>query len=281
MRPLLLLPLLGACATGSTFSSGVGDKLLKHPPYYAGTAPAAADTSRVAHLPIGFQHRSQPPMFEPKGDTWMPIAALLADLTAYLDSLGISTRLANPPVRGTPPDVRFSCEGETIGSEVECTKEDGAPGRDEMRLSVGRPSSDWVGSAASAMDSAGAGSLLVITLEIGQYRVGQREFLGAKQVELGTNHKVGVPWLTSVETPVEVLQLTGARVRADGQAQRIGAEGILARPTGLLLNAIGAQAIISEQDVEKARSARREDLPGKPLVWQVALRELVRGLIGR
>ena len=150
-----------------------------------------------------------------------------------------------------------------------------------MRPAVGRPSSDWVASAAAAMDSARAGSLLVITLEIGQYRVSQRQFLGAKQVELGTKHVVGVPWLTSVETPVYVLQLTGARVRADGQAQRIGAEGILARRTSLPISAIGGQALVSDEEIEKARSARRDDLPGQPLVWQVALRELVRGLIGR
>jgi hypothetical protein len=282
MRAILLLPLLGACATGSTYRSGVGDKLLKHPPYYAGTAPAAADTSHIAHLPVGWQGGStQPPIFEPKGYAGTAIAALLADLTAYLDSLGISTRLANPPVRGTPPDVRFSCEGETVGSQVECARGDTALHRDEMRLAVGRPSSDWVASAAAALDSARAGSLLVITLEIGDYRVYQSSLFGAKQVELGTKHVVGIPWLTSLETPVQVLQLTGARVRADGQAQRIGAEGILARRTSLPISAIGAQAIITDKDIEKARSARREDLPGQPLVWQVALRELVRGLIGR
>ena len=176
MRYLVWTLLIGACATGSTYRSGVGDKLLEHPPYYAGNMPAA-DTSRIAHLPVGWQRGSmQPPMFEPKGDTGTPVAALLADLTAYLDSLGISTRLANPPVRGTPPDVRFNCEGETIGSEVNCTVSDGATGRDDivMRLAVGRPSSDWVASAAAAMDSARAGRLLVITLEIGDYRLHQR-----------------------------------------------------------------------------------------------------------
>jgi hypothetical protein len=280
MRLLVFTLWIGACATGSTYRSGVGDKLLEHPPYYAGSTPAA-DTSRVAHLPVGYQRGStQPPIFEPKGDAGTPIAAFLADLTAYLDSLGITTRLAQVPARGTPPDVRFSCEGQTVGSQEECTTGDG---RDDivMHLAVGRPSSDWVASAAAAMDSARAGSLLVITLEIGQYRVRQRGVLGEKDVELGTKHVVSIPWLTSLETPVQVLQLTGARIGRDGQAQRIGAEGILARRTSLPISAIGGQALISDAEVEKARSARREDLPGQPLAWQVALRELVRGLIGR
>ena len=139
MRLLMLTLATGACATGSTYRSGVGDKLLEHPPYYAGIAPTA-DTSRVAHLPVGYQRGStQPPMFEPEGDAGTPVAALLADLTAYLDSLGISTRLANPPVRGTPPDVQFSCQGETVGSLENCASGDEATGRDDivMRLAVG------------------------------------------------------------------------------------------------------------------------------------------------
>lgn len=284
MRYLFLTLLVGACATGSTYRSGVGDKLLEHPPYYAGPAPAA-DTARIGHLPIGYQRGStQAPIFEPKSDAGTPIAAFIADLNAYLDSLGLTTRIAGAPARGTPPDVRFSCETDPAGPDDECSMGgEGALGRDDivMHLAVGRPSSDWVQSAAATMDSARVGSVLVVTLEIGQYRVRQRGVLGEKEVELGTKHVVSIPWLTSLETPVQVLQLTGARVGRDGRAQRIGAEGILARRTTLPISAIGGQALIADAEVEQARNARREDLPGQPLVWQVALRELVRGLIGR
>ncbi|HET9386411.1 MAG TPA: hypothetical protein VFO67_14835 [Gemmatimonadales bacterium] len=285
MRSLVLTVLIGACATGSTYRSGVGDKLLEHPPYYAGSAPApAADTARVGHLPVGYQRGStQSPIFEPENTSGTPVAAFIAELTAYLDSLGLTTRIATAPARGTPPDVRFSCETDPAGPDDECAVGEGAIGRDDivMHLAVGRPSSDWVQDAAAAMDSARAGSMLVITLEIGQYRVRQRGLVGAKEVELGTKHVVGIPWLTSLETPVQVLQLTGARVGRDGRAQRIGAEGILARRTSLPISAIGGQALISDAEVEQARTARREDLPGQPLVWQVALRNLVRGLSGR
>lgn len=284
MRILILTVLVGACATGSTYRSGVGDKLLEHAPYYAGPAPAA-DSARIGHLPVGYQRGStQSPIFEPQNKSGTPIAAFLADLSAYLDSLGLTTRVAMVSARGTPPDVRFSCETEPAGPDDECaTGGEGALGRDDvvMHLAVGRPSSEWVQSAAAAMDSALVGSLLVITLEIGQYRLRQRGVLGQKEVELGTKHVVSIPWLTSLETPVPVLQLTGARVGRDGQAQRIGAEGLLARRTSLPISAIGGQALISDAEVEQARNARRDDLPGQPLVWQVALRELVRGLIGR
>ena len=62
---------------------------------------------------------------------------------------------------------------------------------------------------------------------------------------------------------------------------RIGAEGLLARRTPFAVSALGAQALISDEDVEKVRTARRDDLPGKPLVWQEALKSLVAQLSGK
>jgi len=38
---------------------------------------------------------------------------------------------------------------------------------------------------------------------------------------------------------------------------------------------------IRNGDIERLRTLRRDDLPGQPLVWQVALRTLVSQLTGR
>jgi len=92
---------------------------------------------------------------------------------------------------------------------------------------------------------------------------------------------VELPWLTSLETPVSVLQLTGALVGRDGRAVRIGAEGLLAKRTGLVASAFGLQALLSDEDVQQLRTTRRDDLAGRPLVWQAALRSLVAELTGR
>ena len=89
-----------------------------------------------------------------------------------------------------------------------------------------------------------------------------------------------VPWLTSLDTPAHVLQITGALVGRDGRAIRIGAEGLFARRTPLLVSSIGAQAQLSDDDVERVRTLRRDELPGRPLAWQAAIRELVRQLTG-
>ena len=62
---------------------------------------------------------------------------------------------------------------------------------------------------------------------------------------------------------------------------RIGAEGLMARRSNLVTSALGAQRLISDEDIEKLRTLRRDDLPGQPLVWQTALRSLVAQLTGR
>lgn len=278
-----LAALAGGCATGSTYRGGVSDKLLERGPFYTGPGRDPIDSSPIGHFPVVYQRGStQAPIFEPGGGAGSPIATLLAEMTAYLDSLRVTESLV--AVRtGTPPDVRFSCETDPAGLEDECATGDGALGRGDIRmlLAVGRPSADWVTTAQSRMALSGVGTAIAITLEIGQYRLGQRGLRGDKEVELGTENVVSLPWLTSLETPVPVLQLTGALVGRDGQPLRIGAEGLIARRTSLPLSAIGAQALITDQEVEQARTARRTDLPGQPLAWRVALRHLVRGLAER
>jgi hypothetical protein len=150
-----------------------------------------------------------------------------------------------------------------------------------MRLAVGRPSEEWRSAARSALEQRGAQHALVITLEVGQYWVTKTGWLNRKSIALGTNYSMPLPWLTSLETPVNVLQLTGALMDRDGLAVRIGAEGLLARRTSLVMSGLGAQALISDDDVRQLRTQRREDLSEQPLVWKVALRQLVTDLTGQ
>lgn len=267
----------GCASTGATFGSGVGDRFLEHAPWYAG---APAGDSAIAYLPITYQRGgSHSAMFDPAAAVGSPMAALLADMNAYLDSLSALPRLDTVPT-GTPPDVHFGCELDVGG---DCSNGPAAPfeyGEPRMRLAVGRPAPDWTAALAGALEKQGAARALVITLEVGQYWPRQTNWRGSKAVELGTNHRSDLPWLTSLETPVTVLQLTGAIIGRHGRAVRIGAEGMLARRTGIIAAGLGAQALITDEDVEQLRTRRREDLPGTPLVWHVALRTLVQQLTG-
>ena len=282
--------LTGCATTGATFGSGVGDRLLEHPPYYAGVAASAASPAgaRLAYLPVVYQRgAAQPETFDPRADAGTPMYALLAEMNALLDSLGADLRIAVHRAdagKRVPPDVRFGCATESGRPDDDCrARGDSALGRDgqAMQLSVGRPSAEWVSWARDVMRVGSVSRLLVITLETGQYLPRQRGWRGTKEVELGTEHTLGLPWLTSLETPVSVLQFTGALVDSTGRAQRIGAEGIHARRTRLGISVLGAQEIITDEDIERVREERRDDLPDKPLAWRVALIRLVEGLTGR
>ena len=279
---LAVLALLAGCATtGATFGSGVGDRQLERPPYYAGSGiPSSA--LPIARLPIAYQRGAgQPAMFEPEGGSGSAIARLLDEMNAYLDSLGGTVRLEAAAARGSPPDVQFGC---IVDASGDCTNEvqPGVPASSTptMRLAVGRPSASWVESITPALEAAGAQSALVLTLEIGQYWTRQKSWRGDKAVDLGTTHTQDVPWLTSLDAPVQVLQLTGALIGRDGRAIRIGAEGLFARRTGLVASGFGLQSVLSDEDVERVRTQVREDLPGRPLAWKVAMQHLVRELTG-
>lgn len=269
----------GCATTGATLNSGVGDRLLEHPPYAAGNGHLSG-SGRIAHLPIAYQRGgSQEAFFDPEGEPGTPVAALLRDMNAYLDSLGVSVRLAVADAEpGIRPDVYFGCEQNPAGECVANSRDVSVQGRPWMKLAVGRPSETWVVPVRRSLDRAGAAGTLVITLEVGQYWTRQKDFLGRKEVRLGDGYDVPVPWLTSLDQPVSVLQLTGALVGRDGRAVRIGAEGLVARRTSLLVSSVGGQALIRDEDVESLRTKRRDDLPGRPLVWQEALRSLVAEL---
>jgi hypothetical protein len=277
----------GCATTGATFNSGVGDVMLANPPYYAGSPTAAAPTARTGLLPLLVQRgAAQPAAFDPRTAPGTPMATLVAEMRAYLDSLAsasglVPVRLAVMGADAVPPDVRFGCltEGDLPGEDC-AARGDSALGRGDqrMKLAVGRPSPAWIAAATQAMDSAGVARVLVLSLETAQYLPKQKGLAGRKSVELGTAHEVELPWLTSLETPVAVLQVTGALVERDGRAARIGAEGIVARRTRLAVSALGAQEVLTDDDINAVRTRRRDDLPGAPLAWREALRTLVSAL---
>ena len=273
---LVTVFIVSGCA-GATVGSGVGDTTFEKAPYYAGR-PAAA--SGIAYLPVTFQTgATEPASFDLDAGDGGSVAGLLTLMNAWLDSVAAS-RMSGPlePPEGTPPDVLFGCSEDEWG-ECVFTDEDG-DGDPDMRLAVGRPSKAWTGDAATALAHAGADALLVITLETGHYWPRQTNWRGSKAVDLGTDRTVGLPWLTSLEMPVSVLQLTGALVGPDGRAIRIGAEGLRARRTSLVPAGFGFQALVTEEDVEALLAERVEDRPDAPLVWQEALRTLVERLTG-
>lgn len=292
---LLLLVLFSACAsTGATVGSGVGDRMLSRAPFYAGarSSPVAAAGIRVGALPIAFQPRvGLNESFDPSDAPDSPMARLLVEMNAYLDSLTtangstpVRVALAAPlDARAVPPNVRFGCltEGDLPGEDC-IARGDSVLGRVEnlqqVKLSVGRPSREWVQQANAAMAAGDVSHTLVITVEVGHLWLRQRGLSGSKSLEIGSNHVVNVPWLTSLEAPVPVVQLTGALVDRGGRAVRIGAEGVMAKRAPIAASGFGLEAVITDADIQALATLRRPELPGTPLAWQEALRQLVHGL---
>lgn len=288
-----------ACATaGATFGSGVGDAMMSRSPWYAGarSTPVAAAGTRVGVAPISYQKRDgQGEVFDPSGAPGSPMAALLAEMNLYLDSLTAANgskpvRLleggaagARPAMRGVQPDVRFGClrEGNLPGEDC-AERGDSVLGRNanlnQMKLEVGRPSAEWTQWFADETANSGVEHALVITIEVGEYLVRQTGLRGSKSVELGTHHVQDLPWLTSLEQAAQVIQLTGALVGRDGKAIRIGAEGLVAKRTPITASGFGLVSLITDDDVRAVRTLRRTDLPGSPLAWQEAMRTMVREL---
>lgn len=272
-----------ACASaGATFGSGVGDRQLEHPPWYAGRLTATEDM-RIARLPIAYQRgASQASIFDPANEPESPVATLLREMNLFVDSVFGTPAIAAPGGSGmVAPNVYFGCERDGTDDCVE--RGDSVLGRQgtTMRLAVERPSGSWIARNAALLDSMNASHTLIITLEVGQYWPRQGGLRGSKSVELGAGHTVPLPWLTSLETPVSVLQLTGALVNRDGKAVRIGAEGLVAQQTPLVASGLGAQRLISDEDVERALSLRHSDRPGQPLVWRAAICQLLSELAGK
>jgi hypothetical protein len=130
-------------------------------------------------------------------------------------------------------------------------------------------------------DEHGTRYSLYITLGFSEYFISQKNWKGSKELRLGTGYSVDVPWMSDLDTPAEVLHLTGALINRDGKIVRIGAEGIIAKRTGFWTSVIGFQDMISDKMLKKLMTEeRRDDLPGNPLTWQVSLQNLVAQLTG-
>lgn len=269
---------VGCATTGATLGSGVGERLLERPPFYAGRM-VAGEGIRLAHLPIVYaRDGGVGGLFEQETGEGTAVADLLARLNAHLDVIAAGRSEPLPLLPGTPPDVRFTCEQDSLGDCASREVDD--VDRRFMYLAVGRPSSEWRASAAEALEGADADHLLSISLEVADYWPRQRNLRGEKEIYLGSGYTVSLPWLTALDRPIQVLQLTAALVDVKGKAVRIGAEGMLARRTGILAGSVGLQALITEDDVARLLEARRSELPGEPLVWEVALENVVAQLVG-
>lgn len=271
------LTLIQGCASGA-LRPGLAPQSFTRAPYYSGRVVAGGT---VAWMPISYQRgAAQPPIFDPSSGAAMP--ALLSEMNAYLDTLMSGPRLTVPsPSPGAPPDVHFTCAMDVAGDCLDVDDELSTPAEQpgSMTLSVDRASGGFAQWLGSALAEGGAAHAVMITLEVAPFWPRQTGLRGNKVVDLGTGYSQELPWLTSLDDPIWVVQLTGAVLDSTGHPTRIGAEGLYAKRTRFAISAIGGEESVSDDDIARLRTLRREDVASNPLVWRVALESLVGGLV--
>jgi len=102
-----------------------------------------------------------------------------------------------------------------------------------------------------------------------------------KRVVLGTAYETDIRFLSAELEPVHVLSVAGLLVDAEGKVVRAGSEGVLSEDTPFWAQAVGARKELDTDAVlQLLENERREDLPGRPVTWQVALENLIAQLLG-
>jgi hypothetical protein len=294
LRRLAPLAALALAAAELPAQWGVSSRTYQKdkPPYYQGKRPPVG--ARIAWTPVAtptmraaFTRAGEAPSGE--------MRTLLDSINGRLAAMmGAGPRVADerlPALLGEKsgaPEIVFGCEPEFAGEAVRVGKYYHSAGCEEPEkdqqprnaLIVQNPTKQWRQVAATTIAGDSAQYLLLLSLRIGD----QYPWSGwsGKGVRLGTGYDLSLPWLSAVDRPVTVVQLVGTVVDREGKVVRSGAEGLLASKPGALATLLGGQQAVSDRQLaELVFATRRDDLPGQPMAWEIALRTLVSELTNR
>lgn len=230
----------------------------------------------IAHLPVRADATTRFMLEERSLDP------LLDAMTTLLDSAGWTRRLDSLP---RPTD-----EGPRV--YVGSLESEGAPPTDSawrahvelpvMVVQAEEPTERWRDDLRRIAAADSVDFLVVVRVGLSEYVVTQlRPGLSAPWgVELGTEYVVDMGKSLLHAKQAQVLHFTGVLLAADGRVLRVGAEGVVAQKPNVLLSLFDVRSAISDEDVRTLLADHlREDLPGRPLVWQVALQNLVAQLL--
>jgi hypothetical protein len=290
--------LAGGCQTTARAPAPAG------PPNYGGAEqPPAAAPGRAAFLPLSPEHVHFPhAQFSSRtgvstvAEVYQPLAdSINAHLAAIpglrrLDGDAIAFGQSRPQTPWAGPLPSFGIRNEhcrrqparsaetswTFGG----TQRQAAGDRRVFRVQAATP--EWRSELRTAMERADVDHLLLFTLGPSYYFT-TGAGVGQRQLQLGTDHAVDLPFHVRRGQCYGVVQLMAVLVDREGDVVRYGAEGLLA---GRLLGGIAGSAadLLAEVSVEEVRDeaavATRDDLAGTPRVWRVATNQLLRRVAG-
>ena len=271
--------MVSGCATLDDLSVGRADRLTAAP-FIIEYRPSSPATNQGAVLlsPLGLddlRNREDWPAgrvaaFEP----------LQLAIDAYLDDRACCGRFAagQLPAQGGPYLYLGSAEADGTPDPAAIERLLGAE-YPAMVLYLEKPSAAWRAQLAATLDRAGAKHLVWLQIGIAEYPKSDRGAFG-KQVHLGTGYAEPIAFLSAVDKPVEVVQIVGVLLDADGNPVRAGGEGFFASDTLFRYQMFDVTRTIDHEQIARlVAEHRRDDLPGRPLAWQVAARNLVERLI--
>ena len=264
--------MLAACASMQSFTSA---RVLERPPYYDTYADfSTPQGGAVGHLPIGVDVAEMPGA----GGRAL-LAPLLEAMNTYLDTAGWSVKLA---AAASPAGAPWAYVGSGRGLQERSHVAGDSASLSVMVIRSVGPSRNWADRLRPIADRQHVSYVLAISLGPAEYYIRRLPGLTfRKELELGTGYRVPVGWLNDLGRSVPVLHLTGLLLTLDGKVLRAGAEGIMAKRRTFLGTMLSIQNALTEDDINSVlTSLRRDDLEGHPLVWQVALQNLVRQLLG-
>lgn len=269
--------LLAACATLDEHAVARTDRV-EEPPFYVDDARAATGDGKVLVLPVAVDEWTMREMTAP--GRAVPWESLLMTFNERLEVHTCCRYLRQPalPASGAPWIYVGSATGASAPPEGETQVEEWHE-RPPMIVHIERPSADWRRALSDLAAREGAERIVLISVAVAEFPKSRAGFFG-KQVWLGTEHSMPIRFLSAEDKPIDVLEFTGVVMDANGRVLRAGAEGILGADTPFWLQVFDVTRTIDDEALEKLlKDEHREDLPGAPLKWQVALDTLLEQLL--
>lgn len=232
----------------------------------------------VAHLAIIPDKRTREEYIPASRET--AFQPLLTAMNIYLDSLGWSSPVYadNLQSREAPYVYLGSAEGETAPSSSELLRSE-TDKYPPMVIYIEKASGDWRRQLQESEIFANHEYLLVLRLGISEFPKADRGLFG-KKVRLGTGYEQHIKFLSAEDKPVSVLLVSGLLLDREGKTRRAGAEGIISEDTPFWAQVFDIKKSVGNDDVERLlNETRREDIPGRPLAWKVALHNLMAQLL--
>jgi len=273
---VISLAMLFSCAGVFKGMRSASTSHLNHAPYYAGKLKTTPP--RIGHLPIVFDKKLQASLFDQ--DRKQVMQPVLDEMNAFITELGATKPLSgiDLPI-DEAPHIYVGSEAGTYSPTHYMGDDESAPGMILYRYNA---SDTWKEALLQLADRENTDYILFVAIGFSDYLIHQKDLLGNKELQMGTGYAMPVKWLSDLETPAEVLHLSGALLDKNGKIIRAGAEGILAKPTGFWSSVFDLQDMLSTEDIDRfLNSERRQDLPDQPLTWQAALQNLVAQLTGK